>query len=128
MINLDPKIVFLVEDSVAYRIIIHRLLERNGFLVMNFDNGKDACEMLPYVIPNLIISDIEMPEMNGFEFHKFVIENYAEYDIPFVYLSTITSKKMRKKALKLGATKMLEKNISTELLEETVNQVLNLEV
>jgi chemosensory pili system protein ChpA (sensor histidine kinase/response regulator) len=128
MENLKQKTVFLVEDSLAYRIIVQRILERNGFTVLNFDNGKTASEMFEYMIPDLIISDIQMPIMDGFEFHKFVKENYNDQQIPFIYLSSITSKKVRKKAKKLGATNLLGKNISRENLQEKVEQALGVAV
>ena len=128
MKQVQKPIIFLIEDSLAYQIMIQRILEINGFTVFNFDNGKEASNMLLHVIPDLIITDIEMPIMDGFEFHKFVREHYSELNIPFIYLSSINTKKVRKKAMKLGAVSMLEKTITNKCLKENIDKALRVAV
>ena len=128
MNQVQKPIIFLIEDSLAYQVMIQRILERNGFTVLNFHNGKEASNMLPHVIPDLIITDIEMPIMDGFEFHKFVTEHYSELNIPFIYLSSINTKKVRKKAKKLGAINMLEKTITNKCLKENIDKALGVAV
>ncbi len=117
--------MFIVEDNQAYRLLLGKVLEKRGFLVMLFEHGRKAADMLKYVQPSLILSDISMPCMNGFEFHTYVKENYGELDIPFVYLTSNTSKEYVDKAIDLGARKMLGKPFETHALVETIDLVLN---
>ncbi len=124
-INKKP-LVFVLEDNPAYRKLISRILQKNGFVVMLFENGKKAADMLRYVRPALIISDIEMPKMDGFEFNEYVREHFTEHEIPFIYISSTSCEHMKVKASELGATGMLDKPVSTEKLKEAINYVLEI--
>lgn len=121
-INKKP-LVFIVEDNEAYRLLISRILQKKGFMVMVFENGRKAADMLRNVKPSLIVSDIEMPQMDGFEFHDFVEKNYGD-TIPFIYLSSSTDEEVKQKAHLIGATKMLKKPVSPEDLKQAIDQVL----
>jgi CheY-like chemotaxis protein len=123
-INKDKPLVFIVEDNQAYRMLIGKVLEQRGFMVMMFEHGRKAVDMLNYIQPSLILSDIAMPCMDGFEFLAYVKEHYPKLGIPFVYLSSSTSNKDIEKATKLGAQRMLGKPISPEALAETIDNVL----
>lgn len=120
----DKPLVFVVEDNNAYRTLLSRVLQKNGFMVMLFEHGRKAADMLKYVRPELVISDIEMPCMDGFEFNEYVKRNFSEYSIPFIYLSSTTNEHMKNKARELGATSMLDKPVSVEKLRNAVNYVL----
>ncbi len=128
MTRINKPLVFLVEDNNAYCILISRVLQKNGFMVMAFEHGKKAAEMLNHIQPDLILSDIEMPYMDGFELHDYVSKTFVDLNIPFIYLSSTTSKEMIKKAGKIGATHMLDKPVSGETLKETIFSVLSLSV
>lgn len=121
--NKKP-LVFVVEDNNAYGMLIRRILQNHGFMVMLFEHGRKAADMLRYVRPALIISDIEMPFMDGFEFNEYVKKNFSEYSIPFIYISSTSSERMKNKATELGATNMLDKPVSVEKLRNAVNYVL----
>lgn len=124
--NLEKKsLVFLVEDNPAYRLVINVVLEKLGFLVMQFENGRKASEMMNHVNPVLIISDIDMPEMNGFQFFKFVKKSFFEAEIPFLFVSSTASKKKRKKAEKLSSFRMLDKPVSLQQLETAIKEILS---
>lgn len=118
------QIVFLVEDNPAYRLVIKVVLEKMGFLVMQFENGRKASELMSHVKPDLIISDIDMPEMNGFQFFKFIRANFPNLDIPFLFISSTASKKKREKATKLSSVNMLNKPISPKDLERAIKNIL----
>ncbi len=123
----NKPLVFVVEDNNAYRMLISRVLQKNGFVVMLFEHGRKAADMLRYVRPELIISDIEMPCMDGFEFNEYVKRHFSEYNIPFIYLSSTNCDLMKNKARELGATKMLDKPVSVDKLRSTINHVLKTE-
>ena len=120
----NRPLVFVVEDNIAYRMIIRTFLQQQGYMVMQFEHGKSAADMLKYIQPSLIISDIEMPCMDGFEFHSHVKNHFSEYDIPFIYISSTSSESTKEKATKLGATKMLDKPVSPHDLKEAISTIL----
>ncbi len=124
-IKKDKPLVFIVEDNEAYRILLGKILEKRGFLVMMFEHGRKAVDMLQYVQPELILSDISMPCMDGFELHNYVIENYGRLNIPFVYLSSNTTSEYVSRATKLGARRMLGKPIAPDDLADTIDLVLS---
>ena len=123
-IKKNKPLVFIVEDNEAYRILLGKVLEKRGFLVMMFEHGRKAVDMLQYVQPSLILSDITMPCMDGFELHNYVIEKFGRVKIPFVYLSSDTSAEHINRATKLGASRMLGKPIEPDALADTIDIVL----
>jgi CheY-like chemotaxis protein len=122
--NKKP-LVFIVEDNKAYRLLIGKVLERRGFMVMMFEHGRKAVDMLHYVQPSIIVSDIAMPCMDGFEFHQYVKQHFSKLDIPFVYLSSTSSAVEIKKATELGARSMLGKPIAADELAQTLDSILS---
>jgi len=125
MTKRERPLVFIVEDNEAYRLLIGKVLERRGFLVMMFEHGRKAVDMLQYVQPALILSDITMPCMDGFELHTYVNEKFGRVKIPFVYLSSNTSPEFMKRATQLGARRMLGKPIAPDALADTIDLVLS---
>jgi DNA-binding response OmpR family regulator len=89
----DRKTLLLVEDETSILFSVQRILELSGdYEVITAANGKTAVEKLAQVIPDLIISDIAMPEMDGIEFCKHVRKSESTRSIPFIFL---TAKKER---------------------------------
>ena len=89
----DRKTLLLVEDETSILFSVQRILELSGdYEVITAANGKTAIEKLAQVIPDLIISDIAMPEMDGIEFCKHVRKSESTRSIPFIFL---TAKKER---------------------------------
>lgn len=125
MTALKKPLVFIVEDNNAYRFLIGRILEKKGYMVLLFEHGRKAAEMLQYLTPSVILSDIEMPCMDGFEFHEYVQKFHGSKNIPFIYLSSTSRKKDKKKALQLSANEMLKKPISANNLAKAIEEVLN---
>lgn len=125
-INKKP-LVFVLEDNPAYRTLISRVLQKNGFVVMLFEHGRKAADMLKYVRPALIVSDIEMPCMDGFEFNEHVKQYFPEHHIPFIYISSTSCENNKFKAKELGATSMLDKPVSTEKLKQAINYALEID-
>ncbi len=108
---------------MAYRMLISRVLQKKGYMVMVFENGRKAANMLRNIKPSLIVSDIEMPQMDGFEFKDYVKRNYGD-SIPFIYLSSSTDEDVQQKAHIMGATRMLNKPVSPDELKKAIDQVL----
>ncbi len=89
----DRKTLLLVEDETSILFSVQRILELSGdYEVITAANGKTAIDKLAQIIPDLIISDIAMPEMDGIEFCKHVRKSESTRSIPFIFL---TAKKER---------------------------------
>jgi chemosensory pili system protein ChpA (sensor histidine kinase/response regulator) len=93
----------VVDDSISIRQVISRLMTDQGWEVQTAKDGIDALEKLGEVRPDLIVLDIEMPRMNGYEFLGALKTESGYEDIPVVILTSRTSVKHREKARSLGA-------------------------
>ena len=92
--KLKP-IVLLVEDNVDLLYNLRITLEFNEYEVLTAKNGLEAIELLQRQkdLPHLIVSDIMMPQMDGYDFFKTVSENPLWSSIPFIFLTALTSSK-----------------------------------
>ena len=101
-INMPLKIM-VVDDSISIRQVISRLIEDQGWEVHTAKDGIDALDKLREDRPDLIVLDIEMPRMNGYEFLGAVKTQSGYEDIPVVMLTSRATAKHREKARSLGA-------------------------
>lgn len=101
--------VLVVDDSLTVRKITSRLLAREGYQVMLAKDGQDALEQMVEVIPDVILSDIEMPRMDGFELARNIRNDARLVNIPVVMISSRTADKHRSHAAELGVNHFLGK-------------------
>jgi two-component system chemotaxis response regulator CheY len=98
------KNVLIVEDSKAIRSVIRIALEEAGdFFAAEANNGFEALKMLPRRNFDLIITDINMPDINGLELIGFVKSNPAYRDIPLIIVSTEKTEEDKRRGMALGA-------------------------
>ncbi len=122
--------VLLVEDSASTRSFIRAILEgvRDGALagcsVQEATSGFDAMRLLPRGPYDLVLTDINMPDINGLEVIQFVRRSPHHKDTPLVIISTQTSERDIARALALGATAYLRKPFVPEELVATLERVL----
>jgi chemosensory pili system protein ChpA (sensor histidine kinase/response regulator) len=110
--------VMVVDDSVTVRKVTSRLLERNGMEVVTAKDGLDAVAQLQDHRPDVILLDIEMPRMDGFEVASFVRHDESLKDTPICMITSRTGEKHRERALSIGVNEYLGKPFQeTELLE-----------
>ncbi len=90
--NMNP-IILIVDDNVDILLNLQLMLELNDYKVYSAENGKQAKKILQELdpLPNLIISDILMPEMNGYEFFNTISKNPQWSNIPFIFLTVCSS-------------------------------------
>ncbi len=98
-----PLNIMVVDDSVSIRQVVSRLMEDQGWKVITAKDGIDALDRLSESRPDLIVLDIEMPRMNGYEFLGALKAQAGFEDIPVVMLTSRTATKHRDKAKALGA-------------------------
>jgi DNA-binding response OmpR family regulator len=117
------KNILVVDDTLMMRKLIKRFLGQ-FYNVRLEENGLDAfLSMQQGYLPDLIISDIQMPKMNGFEFIEQIKSTGFLKDIPVIMLSSIDESKVRVKFLKLGVTDYLVKPFNPEELVLKVNNI-----
>jgi chemosensory pili system protein ChpA (sensor histidine kinase/response regulator) len=109
--------VLVVDDSLTVRRISQRLLERAGYSVLLARDGLHAIEILQTEQVSIILLDIEMPRMDGFEFLHYLRQDAKTSALPVVMITSRTADKHRAHAKELGATAYLGKPFNeTELL------------
>lgn len=111
-------VVMVVDDSVTVRKVTSRLLERNGMEVITAKDGLDAVAQLQDHQPDIMLLDIEMPRMDGFEVASFVRHDDNLRDMPICMITSRTGEKHRERALAIGVNEYLGKPFQeTELLK-----------
>ncbi|MGB5324923.1 MAG: Hpt domain-containing protein [Pseudomonadales bacterium] len=117
----DCPLVMVVDDSVTVRKVTTRLLEREGFEVITAKDGLDAIEKLEEVTPDIMLCDIEMPRLDGFEVVTRVRNEPRLANMPIVMISSRTGDKHTERALSLGANDFLGKPYQDKNLLSTIN-------
>jgi len=119
------KRILVVEDSPMTRSLIVSSLEDMGdFIVIEAANGFQALRKLPEVTPDLVITDINMPDINGLEVVRFVKQNDNFKHIPVIIVTTEGRDVDRERGLALGADRYLVKPFEPEELQEFVTELL----
>jgi PAS domain S-box-containing protein len=117
--------ILIVEDDVNSRVFLERALLSQGYTVESAANGVQALEKAELSPPDLIISDIMMPEMDGFELCRRVKTDERLHTIPFVfYTATYIERKDEKLAMALGASHFLIKPMEPEEVFSAVSRVI----
>lgn len=119
------KKILVVEDSPMTRSLIISSLEAIGdFTVIEAANGFQALRKLPEVSPDLVITDINMPDINGLEVVRFVKQSEYFKHIPVIIVTTEGRDVDKERGLKLGADKYLVKPFEPAQLQEFVRELL----
>lgn len=115
--------ILSVDDNPENRYLVESML-RNGFRVTSVHNGMEALEKLQQEPFDLILADILMPQMDGFELCRRVKHSEAFRRIPFVfYTATYTEKKDEELGLALGASRFIVKPIEQQKFLEIIQEV-----
>jgi chemosensory pili system protein ChpA (sensor histidine kinase/response regulator) len=99
----------VVDDSITVRRVTQRLLERNGMRVLTARDGMDAVALLQDNIPDVILLDIEMPRMDGYEVAAHVRNDPRLKDVPIIMVTSRVGEKHRARAIELGVDDYLGK-------------------
>ena len=119
-----PTLVMVVDDSVTVRKVTSRLLERNGMNVLTAKDGVDAITQLQERKPDIMLLDIEMPRMDGFEVATLVRHDERLKDLPIIMITSRTGSKHRERAMAIGVNEYLGKPYQESLLLETIQQLV----
>ncbi|WP_192980358.1 Hpt domain-containing protein [Pseudomonas sp. EggHat1] len=120
-----PPLVMVVDDSVTVRKVTSRLLERNGMNVVTAKDGVDAIAQLQDHKPDIMLLDIEMPRMDGFEVATLVRHDERLKDLPIIMITSRTGEKHRERAMSIGVNQYLGKPYQESLLLDTIAQLVD---
>jgi two-component system, chemotaxis family, chemotaxis protein CheY len=116
--------VMLVDDSATILMSLSAVLTKQGFEVVTASHGAEALGKVPSVRPNLIISDVHMPTMDGMTFVREVRKLPGMRFTPILMLTTESEPARRQEARTAGATGWLVKPVTSEALMTVIRQVL----
>jgi response regulator RpfG family c-di-GMP phosphodiesterase len=119
------RLVMVVDDSKVILRIVEKGLAEAGFKVITAENGKKALDLLDDIRPDLILTDIEMPDINGFEFCQTIHMNPELSSLPIVAMSTKTDRGYMKRMLQNGASAYLCKPFNVDELVILVEKLLS---
>jgi len=114
----------VVDDSITVRRVTQRLLERNGMRVLTARDGMDALTLLQEHTPDIILLDIEMPRMDGYEVAAHVRNDPRLNDIPIVMITSRVGEKHRARAIELGVNDYLGKPYQESQLLDAIEPLV----
>jgi chemosensory pili system protein ChpA (sensor histidine kinase/response regulator) len=117
-------LAMVVDDSITMRRVSQRLLERRGLRVVTANDGLDALEKLEEEIPDIVLLDIEMPRMDGYEFAKNLRNNPDTAKVPIIMITSRSGEKHRARAIELGVNDYLGKPYQEHEMLEAVRSLL----
>ena len=120
----STRMVMVVDDSVTVRKVTSRLLERHGYEVVLAKDGLDAITKLEDVRPDIMLLDIEMPRMDGFEVASLVRHNPNLVGLPIIMITSRTGEKHRERAFQIGVNAYMGKPFQEQQLLETIAELL----
>jgi chemosensory pili system protein ChpA (sensor histidine kinase/response regulator) len=126
--EVRQPLVMVVDDSITMRKVTSRVLENHALEVMTAQDGIDAIEKLHDRIPDLMLLDIEMPRMDGYQLLEHVRSDARLRHIPVVMITSRAGQKHRKKARSAGANAYLTKPYQEAELVEQVSEMLDIEL
>ena len=116
--------VLVVDDSQTVRQMLSELLRTGGLTVVEAANGLEAKAQIQQKVPDLVITDLIMPEMNGYELCRWIKNEPASQDVPILICSTKNQEFDRYWGMKQGADAYITKPFQPGEMLQTVKQLL----
>ena len=123
----NDRVVVVVDDSISVRKFVGRMLEKAGYRVKLASDGLEASEVVAQVGCHLVITDLEMPRMNGYELMAHLRQDPATRKIPVLVVTSRAGAKHRDRAMKEGASAFLTKPVQEDQLIATVESLIGSE-
>ncbi len=120
----DRPLALVVDDSITVRRVTERFLQRNGMRVVTAKDGLDAISVISENKPDIILLDIEMPRMDGYEFASHVRNDQRVADVPIIMVTSRVGDKHRARAIELGVNDYLGKPYQDAELLEAIGRLL----
>ena len=123
----QERVIVVADDSISVRKFVGRMLEKNGYRVILAADGLDAAELVSQHGCHLVITDLEMPRMTGYELMSQLRQSPATRRIPVMVVTSRAGAKHRDRALKEGASAFLTKPVQEDQLIAAVEQLMGTE-
>jgi chemosensory pili system protein ChpA (sensor histidine kinase/response regulator) len=120
----DRPLALVVDDSITVRRVTERILQRSGLRVVTAKDGLDAISVMGEEKPDIILLDIEMPRMDGYEFASHVRNDARVADVPIIMITSRVGDKHRARAIELGVNDYLGKPFQDAALLEAIGRLL----
>lgn len=117
---LQPPMILVVDDSLTVRKITTRLLTREGFRVDSAKDGVDALEKMQDLVPDVVLLDVEMPRMDGFELARVMRSDARLKSVPIIMITSRTADKHRNHAMEIGVNVYLGKPYQEQQLLDSI--------
>lgn len=117
--------ILIADDSPTIRKFVSLSLKMQGFEVLTASDGMEAVELLPSNKIDLVITDLNMPNLDGFELIKSVRESFQYKEIPIIILSSLSGSKEIEMGIKTGANSYLVKPFDPKRIQYEVAKYLN---
>lgn len=121
---MNPKKILVVDDELSILVPIKFLLEKNNFNVELAQSGRDALDTIAQTKPDLILLDIMLPDLDGYEIYQMIRDKPEWDDIKVIYLSAKSRDVDIAKGLNLGADAYITKPFSNAELLEKIESLL----
>lgn len=115
----------VVDDSETNLILLQAVLEDAGYHVVLMDDPIKAVEYIRYSQPDLILLDLLMPDLDGFDFLKRLSNGSDKLTTPVVVVTAYSNEEYYRKAKELGALEIIDKPVNIPSLLNTVNKIIN---
>jgi CheY-like chemotaxis protein len=120
----EQKTILVIEDSATQSMQLKKLLEGEGLKVLTALDGEKGLAMVKENHPNLIILDLQLPHMNGFQVAQELKSDPATQPIPIIMLTIHGEQESKRLGFQLGATEFIPKDrFATKVLVETLRQM-----
>lgn len=116
--------ILIVDDSPTEAHILKGMLEKNGFEIETAENGTEGIERAKELKPDLILMDVVMPGLNGFQATRQLTKSAETADIPVIIVTTKDQETDRVWGLRQGAKDFLTKPVAEKTLMEKINTIL----
>lgn len=120
---MKPSIL-IVDDEPMTRNLLRLMLERDGLDILEAEDGENALEILAEILPDLLLLDVMMPNVDGITVCKTLREQPETADLPIILLSARTSPEAIRRGMEAGANRYLSKPISHEDLINNIRELL----
>jgi len=118
------KIVMVVDDSITIRKVTERMLSRHNMKVVTAKDGIDALAQLQEIKPDVMLLDIEMPRMDGYEVATHIRNDERLKDLPIIMITSRSGSKHKDKAMAIGVNKYLGKPYQEDDLIQNIHELI----
>ena len=115
--------VLIVDDSQIYRFKLRKLVEARGHEALTARDGEEALQVARQELPQIILMDIVMPGMNGYQAKRQLAKDELTQNIPVIFVSSKSAESDKSWGMRLGAAAYVTKPVNPELLDSAIDDV-----